>query len=268
MATRLTDALKAAGRAMRDHDMAAAFRSPGQRRTARAHARCRRVQRSGHPHRPANGNPDEEWALRGEDYVRHLVRIAREIPEIPGEPPRLYVVTRNAQTVLPGDVTNLEQAGLRGLMRVIGTEYPHLRATQIDMDEETEAEQLAQQLLGGSEEDETAWRNGQWHTARLSPARCAPRSGEPPWWTTRTTACACRSARPVTWKRWNWPRSTGSAGAGRDRGRGDRIQPQLRRCPRRLRPVPGYRRGCATARYGFCRRGDRGRSGRDRSSGR
>ena len=49
---------------------------------------------------PKNGNPDEECAARGGEYVRHLVRIARELPEVPGEPPRLYVVTRNAQTVL------------------------------------------------------------------------------------------------------------------------------------------------------------------------
>ena len=123
---------------------------------------------------PKNGNPDDECALRGGDYVHHLVRVTRKIAEIPGEPRRLYVVTRKAQTVLPGDVTNLEQAGLRGLVRVISAEYPHLRATQIDMDEDTEAELLARQLLGGSEEDETAWRNGQWHTARLSPAPLRP----------------------------------------------------------------------------------------------
>ena len=86
------------------------------------------------------------------------LRIAREITDIDKEPPRLYVVTRNAQTVLPDDVVNLEQAGLRGLVRAISTEYPHLRATQIDMDEDSEAEQLARQLLGDSEEDETAWR--------------------------------------------------------------------------------------------------------------
>ena len=29
---------------------------------------------------------------------------------------------------------------------------------------------LAQQLLGGSEEDETAWRNGEWYAARLCPS--------------------------------------------------------------------------------------------------
>ncbi|HME78994.1 MAG TPA: sulfolipid-1 biosynthesis phthioceranic/hydroxyphthioceranic acid synthase [Mycobacterium sp.] len=123
---------------------------------------------------PKNGNPDDECALRGGDYVRHLARIARAITEFDEEPPRLYVVTRDAQSVLPGDVTNLEQAGIRGLVRAISTEYLHLRATQIDMDEDTDAEQLARQLLGASEEDETAWRNGQWHTARLSPAPLRP----------------------------------------------------------------------------------------------
>jgi polyketide synthase 5 len=123
---------------------------------------------------PKNGNPDEECALLGREYVQHLVRIARELPEISGKPPRLYVVTRNAQTVVAGDRPNLEQAGLRGLMRVIGTEHPHLRATQIDIDEATDVELLAEQLLSGSEEDETAWRNGQWYTARLCPTPLRP----------------------------------------------------------------------------------------------
>ena len=42
------------------------------------------------------------------------------------------------------------------------------------MDEATDAEQLARQLLGGSEEDETAWRNGRWYTARLWPTPLRP----------------------------------------------------------------------------------------------
>ena len=123
---------------------------------------------------PRNGDADDQSPLLGRESVQHLVRITRELPEIPGELPRLYVVTRNAQTVVASDVANLEQAGLRGLMRVIGTEHPHLRATQIDVDEATDAEQLARQLLGGSEEDETAWRNGAWYTARLSPTPLRP----------------------------------------------------------------------------------------------
>ena len=123
---------------------------------------------------PKNGDAEDQSPLLGSEYVQHLVRITRELPEIPGEPPRIYVVTRTAQTVLAGDRPNLEQAGLRGLIRVIGTEHPHLRATQIDVDEATDAEQLARQLLGGSEEDETAWRNGQWYAARLCPTPLRP----------------------------------------------------------------------------------------------
>ena len=123
---------------------------------------------------PKNGDAEDQSPRLGREYVQHLVHIIRELPEIPGEPPRIYVVTRNAQTVLAGDRPNLEQAGLRGLMRVIGTEHPHLRASQIDVDEATDGEQLAHQLLGGPEEDETAWRNGAWYTARLCPAPLRP----------------------------------------------------------------------------------------------
>jgi polyketide synthase 5 len=130
---------------------------------------------------PRNATPDEISTSRGREcaleYVEHLVRIARELPDIPGEPPRLYVVTRNAQAVVAGDRPDLEQAGLRGLIRVIGAEHPHLRPTHIDLDAATSTEgieELARQLIGRSEEDETAWRDGQWHTARLCPAPLRP----------------------------------------------------------------------------------------------
>jgi polyketide synthase 5 len=121
---------------------------------------------------PKNG--DHDSPLRGCEYVRHLVRIARELPELDAGSPRLYVVSRNAQSVVAGDVANLEQAGLRGLTRVIGAEHPQLRATQIDVDDAADAEQLVRQLLSGSEEDETAWRNGQWYAARLAPSPLRP----------------------------------------------------------------------------------------------
>jgi acyl transferase domain-containing protein/acyl carrier protein len=116
------------------------------------------------------GGPDDEAGLRGGDFVRHLVRTARGLLDAPGDSPRLYVVTRNAQRVVADDVPNLEQAGLRGLVRVVGMEHPQLRATQIDVDEAADSEQLARQLLTGLPEDETAWRNGQWYKARLCPA--------------------------------------------------------------------------------------------------
>ncbi len=119
---------------------------------------------------PKNGNPSMESATRGAEYVRHVVRIARELPNIQGQSPRLYVVTRNAQKVLETDVVNLEQGGLRGLLRVIGAEHPHLHTTHIDLDEHTRAEHVVRQLLqAASGEDETAWRNDAWHIARLCP---------------------------------------------------------------------------------------------------
>ncbi|OSC39379.1 sulfolipid-1 biosynthesis phthioceranic/hydroxyphthioceranic acid synthase [Mycobacterium decipiens] len=124
---------------------------------------------------PQNGNPDRESPARGGQYVKHVVRIARELPEIVGQAPRLYVVTRNAQTVLADDRANLEQGGLRGLLRVISAEHPHLKVTYIDVDEQTGTEQVARQLLlAESGEDETAWRNDEWYTARLCPAPLRP----------------------------------------------------------------------------------------------
>ena len=124
---------------------------------------------------PKTGDAEDQSPLLGREYVQHLTRITRELAEIPGQVPQLFVVTRAAQTVAGRRLANLEQAGLRGLVRVIGTEYPHLQATQIDVDEDTDAEQLARQLLSGSEEDETAWRDGAWYTARMLPQSAAPR---------------------------------------------------------------------------------------------
>ncbi|MDG5481777.1 sulfolipid-1 biosynthesis phthioceranic/hydroxyphthioceranic acid synthase [Mycolicibacterium gadium] len=123
---------------------------------------------------PQDSDAADQSPQSGRESVQHLVHIARELSESAAGSPRLYVVTRNAQTVAAADVANLEQAGLRGLMRVIGAEHPHLHATQIDLDEATDAKQLAQQLLSESEEDETAWRNNQWYTARLLPAPLRP----------------------------------------------------------------------------------------------
>ena len=123
---------------------------------------------------PRNSCPPEQLGHRGAEHVQHLVRISRELAEAGGQPPRLYVVTRGAQAVLPGERPNLEQAGLRGLLRVIGAEHPHLRPTQIDVDEETLGRNVASQLLLSSEEDETAFRKDQWYTAHLYPSPLRP----------------------------------------------------------------------------------------------
>ena len=180
LATTLTDALKNHGAHCTSHVLATRTPTTSQARKQlgnhlRAGGFTGVVILTG----PSKRRPGTRTvALLGREYVQHLVRITRELPEIPGEPPRLYVVTRTAQTVLAGERPNLEQAGLRGLIRVIGTEHPHLRATQIDVDEATDAEQLARQLLGGSEEDETAWRNGAVVYGAAVPHSAAPRGAE------------------------------------------------------------------------------------------
>jgi polyketide synthase 5 len=118
---------------------------------------------------------DDQSTLRGREHVQDLVHITRELVEMSGDSPRLYVVTRTAQAVLDGDRVNLSQAGLRGLIRVIGNEHPDLGAAHIDVDgADGVAGHVARQLLVGSEEDETAWRNGQWYTARLYPMPLRP----------------------------------------------------------------------------------------------
>ncbi|SBS75589.1 Phthioceranic/hydroxyphthioceranic acid synthase [uncultured Mycobacterium sp.] len=123
---------------------------------------------------PKTGDSDDQSPRVGREYVQHLTRITRELAATSGHLPHLFVVTRRAQTVLAGDVANLEQGGLRGLVRVIAAEHPHLRTAQIDIDDNTDAEQLARHLLSESEEDETAWRDGAWYTARMLPGPLRP----------------------------------------------------------------------------------------------
>ncbi len=122
---------------------------------------------------PPGVQPDAGCLARGRDLVAGLVHIARTLSDGEGRPPRLYVVTRDAQDVTPHDRLNLDQGGVRGLLRVIGSEQPSLRPTQIDIDARTTARELAQELLADSDEDETAWRAGSWYVARLqhSPLR-------------------------------------------------------------------------------------------------
>jgi polyketide synthase 5 len=122
----------------------------------------------------AHGSADADTVGRGAAQVRQLVHVLRGLPEVPGEPARVYVLTHGARTVLSDDLANLEQGGIRGLLRSIGMEHPALRPTQIDLDGQTDVALVAAELLSGSEEDETAWRAGDWYTARLNLSQLQP----------------------------------------------------------------------------------------------
>jgi acyl transferase domain-containing protein len=123
---------------------------------------------------PPVGDPDEECVAHGRDVVAWLVGIARELPNTNGEPPRLFVLTHGAQAVTQGDQINLDDGAVSGLLRVIGAEHPSLRPTQIDVDAKTPVVAVANQLLSASDEDTTAWRAGDWYTARLRQSALRP----------------------------------------------------------------------------------------------
>ena len=166
---------------------------------------------------PKNGDADDQSPLLGREYVQHLVRITRELPEIPGELPRLYVVTRNAQTVAG------QRRGQSGAGWAAGldagdrhrTSAPARHPDRCGRSHRCRAAgaATARRVRGGR--DRLAKRRS--GTRRgCAPLRCAPRSGRPPSPTMSATGCVCRSARPVIWRRWN---SLPATGFRRDRGR-------------------------------------------------
>jgi acyl transferase domain-containing protein/acyl carrier protein len=126
--------------------------------------------------RPADST-GEDAIGRARDLVQAVIGVAQEVAGLGGSPPRLYAITRYAQPVAPDDLVNLEHAGIRGLLRVIGAEFPDFRVTQIDVDAEPQDElavkNLAAELTSDAADDETAWRAGRWYTARLQRAPLA-----------------------------------------------------------------------------------------------
>ncbi|MFB7666718.1 SDR family NAD(P)-dependent oxidoreductase [Kitasatospora sp. NPDC056138] len=120
---------------------------------------------------PPTGTADEAAVDRAEHRVNRLVELVRLLAErSEAQPPRLWVVTRDAQAVHGGDGMNLEQTPLRGLCRVIGHEHPELQVCCVDIDTDTTAEQLAAALRSTGSADEIAVRGGDTYVARLKVA--------------------------------------------------------------------------------------------------
>ncbi|QFU91887.1 type I polyketide synthase [Amycolatopsis sp. YIM 10] len=119
------------------------------------------------PERPSvvallvSGADDPEAGRRA---VLDCVAWARALAELPGKPPRLWLVTTAAAAVLPGEPGRPGLASLRGLVRVLSYEHPGLRTSWLDVD--TVAE-LVTELTAGAPEDEVSWRDGQRYVGRL-----------------------------------------------------------------------------------------------------
>ena len=93
--------------------------------------------------------------------------------------PRLWIVTRGAQQVEPGEPVTLAQTGLRGVTRVLVFEHPELKPTIVDIDAEGTgpATALLAELLAGADHDEIGLRDGRRYVNRVVPAPTDP-SGE------------------------------------------------------------------------------------------
>ena len=95
---------------------------------------------------------------------------------------RLWLVTQGARAVQAQDVTQptqVQQAMLGGMGRVIGQEHPDLHCVCLDLDPTSDSTAAAQQLfqeMGAPAddvkelEDQVAWRNGERYAARLKAA--------------------------------------------------------------------------------------------------
>nr|WP_225953341.1 type I polyketide synthase [Kibdelosporangium phytohabitans] len=104
--------------------------------------------------------------LAATEWVRTLV-------DLPGEPPRLWLVTSSAATVLGDELGQPGPASVRGLVRVLSFEHPALRATWLDLDGADPARaaaELSVELTTAGTDDEIAWRAGRRYVGRLSAA--------------------------------------------------------------------------------------------------
>ncbi|MEV5570411.1 SDR family NAD(P)-dependent oxidoreductase [Spirillospora sp. NPDC052269] len=102
--------------------------------------------------------------LADEDLVLTVARTSVATPD----GPRLFVATRDALPVLPGESGSLRQAHVRAITRVLAFERTVQRATLVDA---ARAEDLVTELLADTPSRETAYRAGTRHTARLAPAQ-------------------------------------------------------------------------------------------------
>ena len=86
-------------------------------------------------------------------------------------PPKLFIITRNAQPVIEGDRANATHAVLWGLGRTLALEHPEIWAGLIDVDESMPAALTARCVLAEAQaddgEDQVVYRAGARHVPRL-----------------------------------------------------------------------------------------------------
>ncbi|MFC4909024.1 SDR family NAD(P)-dependent oxidoreductase [Actinomadura gamaensis] len=110
--------------------------------------------------------------LADEELVLTVARTSVATPD----GPRLYISTRDALPVLPGEPGDHRRAHVRALTRVLAFERTVQRATLVDA---ARPEDLTTELLANAPSRETAYRSATRHTARLAPASLTPHQTPP-----------------------------------------------------------------------------------------
>ena len=118
-------------------------------------------------------SPDPEQLELAQSRTLLIADIVKTLSQLGARnSPRLWLVTRGAQQLDPGDRVTLAQTQLRGIARVLTFEHPELQATIVDVDADGtgSAAALIEELLAGPADDEVALRDGQRYVHRLVPA--------------------------------------------------------------------------------------------------
>jgi len=122
----------------------------------------------------AGGQFDVEAGYQLFNAARRLTAAIAEM----GVPPKLYLLTRNAQPISDGDRANASQAVLWGLGRTLALEHPEFWGRVIDVDESVPdglaAGYLVDEAAADDHEDQVVYRAGLRRVPRLQhgPAPC------------------------------------------------------------------------------------------------
>lgn len=119
-------------------------------------------------------NPEEMAYSLGVDSTLCLVKTLAK--RFAGSP-RLWLVTRGAQSVRENDSIALEQSTLWGLGKVISFELPEIKCVRLDLDpqkpDSIALSQLSEQLAIDDDDDQIAFRDSDRHVMRLLPFQSA-----------------------------------------------------------------------------------------------
>lgn len=116
---------------------------------------------------PSSGAALEDAALRGCVAVLDLVHACGDVAW--SDPPRLFILTRNAkQADVSDEQIEPAQAPITGLARVAAIEHRELRVTQVDVDSRIGASLIVDELLGADVEHEVVLRGDARFVPRLT----------------------------------------------------------------------------------------------------